>query len=135
MSLVSGITLEVPGKKKRGRKPKNVGGDDASSALGGRAATAVSVLSGQGRVSRAMTAEEEDEGGDEADVTIVKRTNEEEKKEAEQRSMLVQAFTPEQYRRYERWRVAKLSDAVVRRVISKIPILIFETKLIIYPRS
>jgi transcription initiation factor TFIID subunit 11 len=107
-------------KKKRGRKPKAA--DDAASAVGGRAMTAVSGVSGRGGASRALSPEEEEEVGQGMDVSIVARTQEEKEKEARHRAMLVSAFDEEQFRRYECWRQARLSDAVVRRACLKTPL-------------
>jgi transcription initiation factor TFIID subunit 11 len=114
MSLVSGSVAAGGGKKKRGRKPK--GFEDNASLAGGRAATAVSGTSGRGRTSRALSADEEDDVGEGMDVAIVASTNEEKEKEARHRAMLIGAFDEDQFKRYEVWRSARLSDAVVRRV-------------------
>jgi transcription initiation factor TFIID subunit 11 len=114
MSLVSGSIAAAPVKKKRGRKPK--GAEDNASVAGGVAPTAVSGVSGRGRASRGMSVEEEDDVGGEMDVAIVARSKEEKEKEKQHRAMLVAAFDDLQFRRYEQWRGARLSDAVVRRV-------------------
>lgn len=114
MSLVSGSIAGEPGKKKRGRKPKNA--EDTASLAGGLAPTAVSGVSGRGRASRGMTADEDDDVGGETAVAIVTRTKEEKEKEKQHRAMLVSAFDEDQFLRYEKWRSSKLSDAVVRRV-------------------
>jgi transcription initiation factor TFIID subunit 11 len=55
------------------------------------------------------------------DVTIVARSKEEKEKEKQHRAMLVAAFDDLQFRRYEQWRGARLSDAVVRRVTRNLP--------------
>lgn len=115
MSLVSGSIAGAPAKKKRGRKPK--GAEDTASVAGGVAPTAVSGASGRGRVSRGMSAEEEDDVGGDTDVAIVARSKEEKEKEKQHRAMLVTAFDEMQFRRYEHWRQARLSEAVVRRVM------------------
>jgi transcription initiation factor TFIID subunit 11 len=115
MSLVSGSIAGAPAKKKRGRKPK--GAEDTASVAGGVAPTALSGASGRGRASRAMSAEEEDDIGGDMDVAIVARSKEEKEKEKQHRAMLVTAFDEMQFRRYEHWRQARLSEAVVRRVI------------------
>lgn len=118
MSLVSGSIAGGPVKKKRGRKPK--GAEDTASVAGGVAPTAVSGVSGRGRASRGMSAEEDDDVGGEMDVAVVARSKEEKEKEKQHRAMLVTAFDEMQFRRYEHWRQARLSDAVVRRVISNL---------------
>lgn len=114
-SAVSGTT--AGGKKKRPRKnakgKKGADGDDgASSVAGGKAATNVS---GQGGDKE----QEEDEDDDKAEMAledVVARTQEQKQEEIRLRAMLVEAFDSEQYNRYELWRAAKLSDAVVKRV-------------------
>lgn len=115
MSLVSGSIAGAPAKKKRGRKPK--GTEDTASVAGGVAPTAVSGVSGRGRASRGISAEEEDDVGGDMDVAIVARSKEEKEKEKQHRAMLVTAFDEMQFRRYEQWRQARLSEAVVRRVM------------------
>jgi len=122
-SLVSGSIAAGKAGKKRGRKPKH--GDDAGSLVGGRASTAVSIVSA-GRNQRdgtrgASPEEDEDEGGEAMDVKLVARTNEEKEKEKYYRSLLVDALDPDQYARYERWRSSKLADPVVRRVSALLP--------------
>lgn len=115
-SMVSG---HAKASKKRGRKPKGPGGDDGGSMAGGRASTAVSMVSGRaarGGTRGASPEEDEDEGGMDMDVATVARTNEEKEKEKYYRSLLVGALDPDQYARYERWRSSKLADSVVRRV-------------------
>lgn len=118
MSLVSGSAAGGPLKAKRSRKQKGPVNDDSASVAGGRAPTAVSSTSGKGRrkASRDASADEEDEGGEEMAITMVARTQEEKQKEIEHRAMLVNAFDPDQFSRYEAWRSSKLSDSVVRRV-------------------
>jgi transcription initiation factor TFIID subunit 11 len=63
-----------------------------------------------------MSADEEDDVGGDTDVAIVARSKEEKEKEKQHRAMLVTAFDEMQFRRYEQWRQARLSEAVVRRV-------------------
>lgn len=123
-SAVSGTASGVGGaaaRKKRGRKLARGAGktgddgganDQASSVAGGKAATNVS---GQGVDKDA----EEDEDDDKAEMAledVVARTQEQKQEEIRLRAMLVEAFDSEQYNRYELWRAAKLSDAVVKRV-------------------
>ncbi|KAJ6789022.1 hypothetical protein PWT90_10493 [Aphanocladium album] len=123
-SAVSGTASGVGGaaaaaRKKRGRKSKAGGknddaNDQASSVGGGKAATSVS---GQGGDKEA----EEDEDDDKAEMAledVVARTQEQKQEEIRLRAMLVEAFDSEQYNRYELWRAAKLSDAVVKRVVN-----------------
>jgi transcription initiation factor TFIID subunit 11 len=112
--MISGSVAGAGVKKKRSRKTKVV--DDAASAVGGRTLTAVSGTSGRNGASRVLTPDEDDDVGQGMDVSIVARTKEENEKEAQHRAMLVGAFDEEQFRRYECWRQARLSDAVVRRV-------------------
>ncbi len=118
-SAVSGTASGVgaAARKKRGRKTKaggkaDDGNDQASSVGGGKAATSVS---GQGGDKEA----EDDEDDDKAEMAledVVARTQEQKQEEIRLRAMLVEAFDSEQYNRYELWRAAKLSDAVVKRV-------------------
>ncbi|OAA38510.1 TAFII28-like protein [Beauveria brongniartii RCEF 3172] len=125
-SAVSGTASGVGGasaRKKRGRKLARGAGktgddgganDQASSVAGGKAATNVS---GQGVDKEA----EEDEDDDKAEMAledVVARTQEQKQEEIRLRAMLVEAFDSEQYNRYELWRAAKLSDAVVKRVVN-----------------
>lgn len=114
-SVVSATTSGAP-RKKRGRKAKNAKGDDAAektpSLVGGKAAT---TASGQGGDKEL----EDDEDDDKAEMALedaVARTQEQKQEEIRLRAMLVEAFDPLQYDRYEFWRAAKLSDAVVKRV-------------------
>ena len=119
-SAVSGTTGGGAPKKKRGRKSKNAkGGDDSKeqtpSLAGGKAPTNVS---GQGGGAADKDAEEDDDD-DKAEMAledVVARTQEQKQEEIRLRAMLVEAFDSEQYNRYELWRAAKLSDAVVKRV-------------------
>jgi transcription initiation factor TFIID subunit 11 len=117
-SAVSGVNSNAGApKKKRGRKSKNAkGGDDAAertpSLVGGKAPTTVS---GQGGYKDG----EEDEDDDKAEMAVDDvgdRTQEQKQEEIRLRAMLVEAFDTEQYDRYEHWRAAKLSEAVVKRV-------------------
>ncbi|KAM0523110.1 hypothetical protein ACHAPE_001602 [Trichoderma viride] len=120
-SHVSGsVVSATAGRKKRGRKMKNAkgGGDDAAektpSLVGGKAPTAASGQGGDKEL-------EEDEDDDKAEMALedaVARTQEQKQEEIRLRAMLVEAFDPLQYDRYEFWRAAKLSDAVVKRVVN-----------------
>lgn len=118
-SHVSGsVVSATAGRKKRGRRTKNAkgGGDDPTektpSLVGGKAPT---TASGQGGDKEL----EDDEDDDKAEMALedaVARTQEQKQEEIRLRAMLVEAFDPLQYDRYEFWRAAKLSDAVVKRV-------------------
>lgn len=118
-SHVSGsVVSATAGRKKRGRRTKNAkgGGDDSTektpSLVGGKAPTAASGQGGDKEL-------EEDEDDDKAEMALedaVARTQEQKQEEIRLRAMLVEAFDPLQYDRYEFWRAAKLSDAVVKRV-------------------
>ncbi|TQV90616.1 transcription initiation factor tfiid subunit 11 [Cordyceps javanica] len=129
-SAVSGVGSSVAAaaaaRRKRGRKSRAGGGgggggkgddggnDQASSVAGGKAGTAAS---GQGGDKEA----EDDEDEDKAEMAledVVARTQEQKQEEIRLRAMLVEAFDSEQYNRYELWRAAKLSDAVVKRVVN-----------------
>ncbi|RFU79888.1 tbp-associated factor iif [Trichoderma arundinaceum] len=116
-SVVSATTSGAP-RKKRGRKAKNAKGDDSTektpSLVGGKALT---TASGQGGDKEL----EDDEDDDKAEMALedaVARTQEQKQEEIRLRAMLVEAFDPLQYDRYEFWRAAKLSDAVVKRVVN-----------------
>ncbi|KHN94965.1 transcription initiation factor TFIID subunit 11 [Metarhizium album ARSEF 1941] len=105
-------------RKKRGRKSKNAKGDEGEgtpSLVGGRAPTSVS---GQGGDKEAEDDEDDEENGEMAVEASGARTQEQKQEEIRLRAMLVEAFDSEQYNRYELWRAAKLSDAVVKRVVN-----------------
>lgn len=113
-SAVSGTTNGPP-KKKRGRKAKNAKPDDAETTAsldGGRAPTNVS---GQGAGAEGED-DDDDEKAEMAVEDVGARTQEQKQEEIRLRAMLVEAFDSDQYNRYELWRAAKLSDAVVKRV-------------------
>jgi transcription initiation factor TFIID subunit 11 len=115
-SAVSATSRGAP-KKKRGRKAKNAKGGDESkehtpSLVGGRAPT---TASGQGGDKDADD-DEDDEKAEMALEDVAARTQEQKQEEIRLRAMLVESFDSEQYSRYELWRAAKLSDAVVKRV-------------------
>ncbi|CAG9944435.1 unnamed protein product [Clonostachys rosea f. rosea IK726] len=118
-SQVSGVTASGAPKKKRGRKAKNAkgGGESATPSLvGGKAATSVSGHGGEDK-----DAEEEDEDDDKAEMALEDvgaRTQEQKQEEIRLRAMLVEAFDPEQYSRYEHWRAMKLTESVVKRVVN-----------------
>jgi len=118
MSFVSGASGT---KRKRGKKSK--GQDDASSLIGGRAKSALSVGSGRAAKRRATSKEvnedmEEEEDTSMADlgVDMVLQTQEERRKEQARKAMFVQALDQPQTERYSAWMSSRLPDAVVRRV-------------------
>ncbi|KJZ74518.1 hypothetical protein HIM_06114 [Hirsutella minnesotensis 3608] len=117
-SAVSGVTAGGGAKKKRGRKSKGAKGDNAGdrtpSLVGGKAPTSAS---GQGG-DKEGDEDEEDEKEEMALEDVVARTQEQKQEEIRLRAMLVESFDSEQYNRYELWRAAKLSDAVVKRVVN-----------------
>ncbi|KAH7323878.1 hTAFII28-like protein conserved region-domain-containing protein [Rhexocercosporidium sp. MPI-PUGE-AT-0058] len=117
MSLASGSGA----KKKKARKSKGKDLDPAA----GTGVRAKSVVSnggkGKRRASRDQTAEEEEEedAGDMMAMDVAAASNEDKAKEDKRRHILTQAFTPDQFARYEAWRSSKLSDAVVRRIVNQ----------------
>lgn len=78
----------------------------------------MTTASGQGGGAGDKDAEEdeEDDNQEMALEDAVARTQEQKQEEIRLRAMLVEAFDPVQYDRYEFWRAAKLSEAVVKRV-------------------
>lgn len=120
MSHVSGSAVSgtTNGKKTKGKKPrkskKGKGGDDEdgdkASSVGGKGGA----NAGQG--DKDAEDDEDEESGEMALEDGVARTQEQKQEEIRLRAMLVEAFDSEQYNRYEMWRAAKLSDAVVKRV-------------------
>ncbi|KEY68049.1 hypothetical protein S7711_06960 [Stachybotrys chartarum IBT 7711] len=116
-SAVSAAASGAP-KKKRGRKAKNAKGNESReqtpSQAGGKAATQVS---GQGG-DKDGDDDDDDEKAEMALEQVGARTEEQKQEEIRLRAMLVEAFDSEQYNRYELWRAAKLSDAVVKRVVN-----------------
>ncbi|TWU70617.1 hypothetical protein ED733_000511 [Metarhizium rileyi] len=121
-SIVSGSAVSATAngisKKKRGRKSKNAKGDEGErtpSLVGGKAPT---TMSGQGGDKEAEDEDDDDENGEMALEDSGARTQEQKQEEIRLRAMLVEAFDSEQYNRYELWRAAKLSDAVVKRVVN-----------------
>ncbi|RDA87585.1 hypothetical protein CP532_3967 [Ophiocordyceps camponoti-leonardi (nom. inval.)] len=96
------------------------GGERTPSLVGGKAATAGSGADKDPAAAAAAAAaeDEEDEKEELALEDVVARTQEQKQEEIRLRAMLVEAFDAEQYNRYEMWRAAKLSDAVVKRVVN-----------------
>ncbi|PFH61176.1 hypothetical protein XA68_18059 [Ophiocordyceps unilateralis] len=126
-SAVSGSAVSGYGHKKKrpsARKPRpgaaanQDGGERTPSLVGGRALTAVSGPGGDKEAAAAAAEEEEDEKEELALEDVVARTQEQKQEEIRLRAMLVEAFDADQYNRYELWRAAKLSDAVVKRVVN-----------------
>lgn len=119
-SQVSGFTASGAPKKKRGRKAKNAkAGDEAKegtpSLVGGKAATSVSGQGGGAGGDKGAD-DDDDDDAEMALEDVVARTQEQKQEEIRLRAMLVEAFDPEQYERYEHWRAAKLAESVVKRV-------------------
>lgn len=112
-SVVSATTSAAP-KKKRGRKAKNAKtsevADNASSVAGGRPTQSQSQAEKEGEE------DDEDEKAEMALEDVGTRTQEQTQEEKRLRAMLVDSFDRDQYDRYEHWRAARLSDAVVKRV-------------------
>ena len=89
--------------------------------MGGKAKSAISGASGRGkRKQSVVSADEDEEGGEEMAVEMAAGTQEERQKEIEHRAMLVRALDDDQMKRYEAWRSVKLPDATVRRVGSSL---------------
>jgi transcription initiation factor TFIID subunit 11 len=86
--------------------------EQTPSLVGGKAPTNVS---GQGGEKEGED-DDDDEKAEMALEDVGARTQEQKQEEIRLRAMLVESFDSEQYNRYEVWRAAKLSDAVVKRV-------------------
>ncbi|KAL5606627.1 hypothetical protein BROUX41_003025 [Berkeleyomyces rouxiae] len=128
MSIVSGSqvsTTERP-KKKRGRKSKkelaeNASFGDGSSGVAGPASTVGGGSNAPTKESGKKQQEEEEEQLGPLQMELVDSsagTKEKKQEENRLRGMLVEAFDPEQYNRYERWRAAKLAESTVRKVVN-----------------
>lgn len=114
---MSGYTASGTLKKKRGRKPKNQKAADAeatpSLAGGSKAPTSVNGATGD------KDLEDDDEEDDQAEMAVEGAGAMTEAQIAEEhrvRAMLVDSFDPDQLIRYENWRAARLTEAVVKRV-------------------
>lgn len=132
MSLVSGsqVSAAAPAKKKRGRKSKaDKAREQTPSVAGGRAPTAASGVSdgaGRGGKSAAGGAgggqgeegDGDDDGPTEVAATANTLTKEQKEEEHRARGILINAFSPEQFDRFENWRAANLSKAGVRRLVN-----------------
>lgn len=133
LSLAGGsqVNPAAPVKKKRGRKSKAekalaeaLEREKTPSVVGGKGATApsggVSDVAGRsGKNAGAGAGEDgdgEDDGPTEVAVTSTTMTKEQKEEEHRMRGILYQAFSPEQFDRFENWRAANLSKAAVRRV-------------------
>ncbi len=127
VSLVSGsqVSAAAPVKKKRGRKSKaEKAREQTPSVVGGKALTAVSGVSDGGRGGKSTAggaggAEEgdgDDDGPTEVAATANAMTKEQKEEEHRARGMLINAFSPEQFDRFENWRAANLNKSAVRRV-------------------
>ncbi|PHH65656.1 hypothetical protein CDD81_1742 [Ophiocordyceps australis] len=123
-SAVSGSAVSAGGatrkKRRGGRKSKAAAaGDEAAeqtpSVVGGKALTSASGPTGADKEGEE---DEEDEKEEMALEDAGARTQEQKQEEIRLRAMLVESFDTEQYNRYEQWRAAKLSDAVVKRVVN-----------------
>jgi hypothetical protein len=128
MSFVSGSQVSAaaaPIKKKRGRKSKAekaLQREQTPSAAGGKASSAVGGVSdvgGRGGKSGAGAADDadgEDDGPTEVAATGTTMTKEQKEEEHRARGMLINAFSEDQFDRFENWRAANFSKAGVRRV-------------------
>ena len=127
MSLVSGsqVSAAAHPKKKRGRKSKaDKAREQTPSVVGGRGTAAASLVGsegGRGGTGGAGGAagdegDADDEGPTEVAATAEALTKEQKEEEHRLRSMLIGAFSEDQFDRFENWRAANLSKAVVRRV-------------------
>ncbi|KAK4462997.1 hTAFII28-like protein conserved region-domain-containing protein, partial [Cladorrhinum samala] len=129
MSLVSGsqVSAAAHPKKKRGRKSKaDKAREQTPSVVGGRGTAAASLVGsegGRGGTGGAGGAagdegDADDEGPTEVAATAEALTKEQKEEEHRLRSMLIGAFSEDQFDRFENWRAANLSKAVVRRLIN-----------------
>ncbi|KAK1750512.1 transcription initiation factor TFIID-like protein [Echria macrotheca] len=128
MSFVSGSQVSgAPVKKKRGRKSKaEKAREQTPSVAGGRAPTAVSGMSDGGRGAKsaaggaggAEEGEGDDDGPTEVAATAATMTKEQKEEEHRARGMLINAFSPDQFDRFENWRAGNLSKAGVRRLVN-----------------
>lgn len=124
-----------PPKKKRGRKskaekareqtPSVVGtsgkpGTAPPSEVGGSTVGrgAKSAAGGKEGQSGQQDDQDDDEGPTEVAATADTLTKEQKEEEHRQRGMLINAFSADQFDRFENWRAANLSKAGVRRLIN-----------------
>ncbi|KAK3370641.1 hTAFII28-like protein conserved region-domain-containing protein [Podospora didyma] len=137
MSLVSGsqVSIAAPPKgKKRGRKSKAEKTRETTPSVAGgsftKAASGVSdggTGSGKGGGGKSSArggagdgddADADDDGPTEVAATADIQTKEQKEEEHRVRGMLMSAFSPEQFDRYEHWRAGNLGKAGVRRLIN-----------------
>ncbi|KAK3985745.1 hTAFII28-like protein conserved region-domain-containing protein [Cladorrhinum sp. PSN332] len=129
MSLVSGsqVSAAASFKKKRGRKSKaEKAREQTPSVAGGRVTAAASIVSEGGRGATKSAAggaggddgDADDEGPTEVAATAAALTKEQKEEEHRLRGMLIGAFSEDQFDRFENWRAANLSKAVVRRLVN-----------------
>ncbi|KAJ9129305.1 TAFII28-domain-containing protein, partial [Coniochaeta hoffmannii] len=132
----SQVSAAGPLKKKRGRKSKAEKAaamrerEQTPSVAGGVARSGVSDVRGGGRGSTRQppgtdaAADEEDENIelDRADVQVAAKvqeiTAEQKEEENKFRNMLVDAFSEEQFARYEAWRASGFSKSTVRKLVN-----------------
>ncbi|KAK3947636.1 hTAFII28-like protein conserved region-domain-containing protein [Pseudoneurospora amorphoporcata] len=127
-----------PPKKKRGRKSKAEKAREQTPSLaggagaGGKPGTAPPSEVGGSTVGRGAKSaaaggkdgqgqqedQDDDEGPTEVAATADTLTKEEKEEEHRQRGMLINAFSADQFDRFENWRAANLSKAGVRRLIN-----------------
>jgi transcription initiation factor TFIID subunit 11 len=103
-------------KKKRGRKLKGAGQDNASTADVRSAASDPAGKNGKRRASNASLEEEEDGGDETTAIQMTSETIEQKAREKEHQALLIRGFDVDQAERYAVYRSSRLSDAIVRRV-------------------
>ncbi|KAK4230302.1 hTAFII28-like protein conserved region-domain-containing protein [Podospora fimiseda] len=129
MSLVSGsqVSAAQPFKKKRGRKSKaEKAREETPSVVGGRVTAAASIVSDATRAGTKSAAggaggdegEADDDGPTEVAATGKAQTKEQKEEEQRLKSMLIGAFTEEQFDRYENFRAVNLNKTIVRRLVN-----------------
>lgn len=135
-SQVSGYTANGTLKKKRGRKPKNAkaADADAASSQAGGSKGATSSVNGAGGDKDAEDEEEEDDQAEMAVEGGGAMTEAQIAEEHRVRAMLVDSFDPDQLYRYENWRAARLTEAVVKRVRHN-SVRVFNRKMLINPEG
>ncbi|KAK4185871.1 hTAFII28-like protein conserved region-domain-containing protein [Podospora australis] len=127
MSLVSGSQVSAAPKKKRGRKskaekareqtPSVVGGRGTASLVSGTAG-GKSTTGGGGKNNEEEGADDDNDGPTEVAATAAALTKEQKEEEHRMRGLLISAFSPDQFDRFENWRAANLSKASVRRLVN-----------------
>jgi hypothetical protein len=115
--MVSGSVAGVGQlKKKRGRKLKGTGHDNASTADVRSTASDPIGKSNKRRASNASLEEEEDVGDETTAIQMTSETQEQKAREKEHQALLIRGFDADQAERYAVVRSCRLSDAIVRRV-------------------